>query len=633
MKRFVLAAFAALALASCGDVSYVQKESPANQFKDYRGDTGSAVVGIGEPISKRQMRANATIKIEGAYALSDVMEKVANTYNIAVRYGAGVRQEKTADIVINQLSFSEARSYIEDVFKVQIVREGERRLLVLPAVDTARIKEFSPGTNVSLAEAVRGLAKQCDMNMVITENRDKLMNTLITTTLKNISCTDAFEALLSPHGLSLLDEGNYFTIGGLPSRSWTVNLYEPLRSETQRVNYSASVEESGSSSGTSSSNGTSSGANGNASGSSAEVLIREDRDFWSELQNDLQTLLTRSCEEQQSSGNSTSSSGLLPPPTNGTGGGTQTLSSGGTSSGQPDCGYVRVNRTVGTVKMQASRSVLDEADHIVKRVEDVASRRLLVEARVLAVNRTRGYEQGADIAASGKQNGTLVNLGFDPATNPLRSDISITGALASLATSGGGGFAAFQAKSLDAVVRLVESFGTTYQLMQPTIEVMDRQKAVLIDGRNERYFVRQSEVIASDGGNIVNTVANERVQFVGLQFAVTAQIASGDEPHTLAIQIPITEIVRFADLQQTFGSNTVTDKIPIANTRVIDQKVRIRDGEIKVIGGLTRTMAIDKESGIPLLRGVPALHGALNEESISFENVEFVVLLQVRRLK
>ena len=71
---------------------------------------------------------------------------------------------------------------------------------------------------------------------------------------------------------------------------------------------------------------------------------------------------------------------------------------------------------------------------------------------------------------------------------------------------------------------------------------------------------------------------------------------------------------------------------PIANTRLIDQKVRIRDGEIKVIGGLTKTVAVDSESGVPLIRDIPALGKLANEEGITFEEVEFVVLLQVKRL-
>ncbi len=618
---FVCLAVTTVALAACDNVSYVQRESPANAFKDYR-ENGSAVVGVGEPISSRQMRADAILRVEGHVTLSDLMEQVANTYNVAIRYGAGIRKNSGKDLLIADLKFNEARSYIEDVYKVQIVREGERRLLVLPAADVARIEQFSPGDDVALVDAIRGLAKQCDMNLVITENRERLANTRVSASFKDITCTDAFDAILVPHGLTLVEQGDYFSIGGLPTRTWKLNLYEPLRSETQSISYSASLSGGSASSDTGSNEA--GGSGDNAVGGSAEVVIRQDRDLIDELKTDLETLISNSCNTSDGS----SSSGLLSPP-----------SSVGDSSGnvavELPCGYVRLNRSVGVVQMQASRRVLRDADLIIKQTEDIASRRLLVEARIIAVSKERSFEQGTKLASIldvGIKNSNI-GVGFSGADTPRIGgpNDSIAGMLANLTSAGG--FAGIRDNSIEGVVRFIESFSTTYQLMKPTLEVMDRQKAILIDGRNDVFFVRESEVIASDGGNIVNTTATQKSQFEGIQFAVTAQIASGNDPHTIAVQIPITEIVAQEALIQNFNGQQFSDDIPVVNTRIIDQKVRMRDGEVKVIGGLTRTIAIDKESGVPILRGIPIAGKGVNEENISFEDVEFLVLMQVRRLK
>lgn len=627
-RSFVFVGLTAFAVTACDNASYVQRESPANAYKDYR-ENGSAVLGVGEPISKRQMRANATMKAEGRISLGDLMERVANTYNVAVRYGAGVRKELTKDLIIADLKFNEARSYIEDVYDVQIVREGERRLLVLPAADVARIKEFAPGTNVSLVDAVRGLAKQCGMNLVITENRERLTSTRVTAALKDVTCTDAFDAILAPHGMTLVDKGDYFAIGGLPTRTWHLNLFEPLRTETQSVSYSASLEGQDSSGGSLSSSSSSGGGNGsNAVGGSSDVVIRQERDLMSELQADLEELLKQACSEKSGSSSSSASaaaSGFLAPP------GADSSLSG--PAAEAPCGYVRLNRSVGVVQVQAPRDVLDSADALIKRTEEIASRRLFVEARIMAVSKTRGFKQGANIAGSiTTGHRSNIALGFDqttPVVGPPTDNIA--GLLANIAEQGG--ILGFRDNSIQGMVTFLESFTTSYQLMQPTLEVMDRQKAILIDGRNDVFFVRESEVIASDGGNIVNTTAQERYQFEGIQFAITAQIADGEQPHTVQIQIPITEIVAQKPLVQNFNGTQFSDDIPVVNTRVIDQKVRIRDNEVKVIGGLTRTMAVDAESGVPLLRGIPIAGKALNEENITYEDVEFLVLLQVHRIR
>ena len=638
-KKFLSLFIIALAVTGCDNVSYVQKESPVNAFKDYR-NKGSAVIGVGEPVSARQMRANATLRAEGRMPFGEVMERVANTYNVAVRYGAGVRKDLARDVIISDLKFNEARSYIEDTYQVQIVREGERRLLVLPAADVARIKQFSPGNDLPLVEALRALAVQCDVNLVINENRDRLLNTRVSAAFKDITCTDAFEAVLAPHGMTLVDKGDYFSVGGLPSRTWSLNLFEPLRSESQSIRYDADL--GGSSSGiagsvSSSAGGTGGGSGGGSSGGqasgggSSDMTSRQDRDLVTELERGLEAILQEACSTSSASSSGAQRRGMLNPP------GGQS-SSRATSTITASCGYVQINRSVGLIQMQAPRHVLDAADALIKRTEEIASRRLLVEARIIAVNRDRSFQQGTRSAGridTGK-NSEIV-LGFDGALSNQNFELGPNESVAGLLTSlgGGGGMLGMRDTSIQGMINFLETFTTTYQLMQPTMEVMDRQKAVMIDGRNDVFFIRESQVITGEGGNVNNITATERRQFEGIQFSVTAQIADGDEPHTLHLQIPITEIVGTELLVQIFGEEEtrLEDEIPIVNTRIIDQKIRARDGEVKVVGGLTRVMAVDRESGIPLLRGVPIAGKVFNEETVEFEEVEFLVLLQAKRIR
>ncbi len=645
---YTTALLGATLLSACGDdISYVQRESPSNPYKDYLNES-AAVVGVGEPVSKQRMKANATFSVKGRTTLEEAMTRIADTYNIAVRYGDGVRTEVREDLVVADLTFDEARSYLEDVYGVQIIREGERRVLVLPSVGEKRIEEFSPGTNVSLSQVVRGLADQCDVNLVISENKQKIATTTVTTNFKNISCSDAFEAVLAPHGMSLVDRGDFFSIGGFPIREWVVDLHEPVREESRVVSYASEF------------GGTAAEDEGGATstiGGSANVEVTYSRDLWHEMYQNLTDLIDMSCEPNSAVSSPVNSDGLLAPPTEtalipledtSSSDDSSSEDSEGTTQdgGSVECGYVRVNRSVGLVQMRAPQSTIDEADEIVKRIQDIASRRLMVEARVIAVAKTRDFESGARFGTSVESLGEAgrVGLGYEPGVNSFTQQMSnidangnfissITGRIAQLIDTSGGVFT-HRGSNLDAAVRLVESFGTTYQLMQPTIEVMDRQTATLIDGRNERYFIREGSVETDDSGITTrNVTSNERVQFVGLQFSVTAQVAEEGDAHTVSLQIPMTDIVRFESITNTFDGEDFTDRIPIATTRLIDQKVRVRDGEVKVIGGLTRTVAVDNESGIPLLKDLPVAGKALSEEDISYEEVEFLVLLQVRRLQ
>lgn len=637
----------AVALAGCGDASFVQRESPTNAFKDYKDENlnNSAVIGIGKPISSRQMKANATISVKGDYDLDTVMEKVAGNYNVAIRWGAGVRRSVGKTVVINALTFDEARSYIEDVFDVQIIREGDRRLLVMPSASEPRLKVFNPGDGVTLAQAIKGLAEQCSYNLVISDNKAQLSTIRVTSSLKNVTCSDAFDALLNPHGLSLVNEGEYYTVGGLPQRQWSVELYEPERTEELEVNASSDFSSAGSEDG---------GSTASAGGRNT-ITISYERNLWQDLQQDLQGIIDASCDprafEIASSGSADAGAALLPPPEDGSDAAETEATAdaaapaaaapaaeASSSSGESTmaegekvvkCGYVRINKSVGLVQMRGPRAVLDQANEVIRRVQDIASRRILLEARVLAVTRRRNFDQKSKIGAGFGNPGENDNFGI-----ATQGSITATIAdeIASLTDSstGTGGFI-YNSKNLDAVVSLLERFGTTYELMHPMLELMDRQRATLIDGRNEKYFIVQTTTDSET--NSTSSGVQERNQFLGLQFSAAAQVsADADTPHTISLQIPITSQAGTVAIPLGDASGSTAGVAPIANTRLIDQKVRVRDGEIKVIGGLTKTLAVDTEKGIPLLREIPAFGKLANEESISYEQVEFVVLLQVRRL-
>ncbi|MFZ2619708.1 MAG: hypothetical protein WAX89_02445 [Alphaproteobacteria bacterium] len=625
-----LALGVAVLLASCSDVSTIQKNSPANPYKDYKEgkELNRAIVGVGEPISKQQMKADAVLSMSGTRGLEEVMHRIAGTYNVAVRWGNGVRKGRAENVVVNALSFDEARAYIEDVFKVQIIREGDRRLLVLPSASEAKIEEFSPGVNIVLSQAVRGLAQQCGFNVVIPENKAQLNNVRVTTALKNLSCYDAFDALLAPHGMSLEDRGDYMTIGGLPSRQWTLSLHEQDRTDEKEASYKSSFsgnsEESGSA---------------QELGGSAKVTIKSERKLWDEVQKDLTQLIQNSCiDSQLSEGEgetSTAGAGseLLPPPSLSGGAAATTAAAtstadaglaGGTDSTALSCGYISINKSVGLVQMRAPRDVLDQADEIIRRVEDIASRRLLLEARVLAVKRDHAFDQGGTISVDDGQ--VLDQNGFSSVTAAIQESLSQS-------TGNGGGLALGLAGNLEAAVRLVEKFGTTYQLMQPMLELMDRQQATLVDGSSKPFIVREAVTETTASGTTTNFNTELKYQFFGLQFSASAQIADEGEPHTVSIQIPIlSQIGEFESPIYSGATQIGSDKIPIPETRLIDQKVRVRDNEIKVAGGLTKNIAIDREAGVPLLREAPVVGKLAGQEGITFEKIEFVVLLQVRRL-
>ncbi|MFO0500434.1 MAG: secretin N-terminal domain-containing protein, partial [Pseudomonadota bacterium] len=453
-------------LAGCNNFTYPQRESPANAYKDYRSDKQgqASVIGVGDPITSRQAAANATINMSGEYDLAAVMQRIAGTYNLAIRWGNGVRRDNQTDVVIKDLTFDEARNYVEDVFNIQIIKEGERRLLVLPSASEPRLSEFAPGNNVTLAEALRGLADQCNYNLVVNENRDQLNTIRVSTKLKDITCQDAFDALLNPQGMSLTRKGDYVTVGGFPQRQWAINLLEPIRNEEVEVNYASDFSAGGDSGGDSSG---SSGSGSMSAGGSSKVTVTYERDLWDELNTDLEKLIENNCVgalgADATATPAATETALLPPPesTDAAPVSAETLgaspetaattTAAATETSNPNCGYVRLNTAVGTVQMRAPRTVLDEADQIIRRAEAIANRRLVLEARVLAVTRSRNYDQqGGFVNGRLNDSGNSIGIGA-PGSIAASLSRALTGFGTTSAGSRLGGFS-IKNQNLDAVV-------------------------------------------------------------------------------------------------------------------------------------------------------------------------------------
>ncbi|KKR41769.1 MAG: hypothetical protein UT77_C0006G0001, partial [Candidatus Daviesbacteria bacterium GW2011_GWC2_40_12] len=131
-----------------------------------------------------------------------------------------------------------------------------------------------------------------------------------------------------------------------------------------------------------------------------------------------------------------------------------------TTEATPQCGYVRINSSVGLIQMRAPRSVLDEADEIIQRVQDIASRRLLLEARVLAVSRSRNFNQQANLKLGRTDDGTTTATSFNGSVTAALSNALATFTGSNLSTVGG---ITVKNNNLDAVIALLESYGTTYE--------------------------------------------------------------------------------------------------------------------------------------------------------------------------
>lgn len=81
------------------------------------------------------------------------------------------------------------------------------------------------------------------------------------------------------------------------------------------------------------------------------------------------------------------------------------------------------------------------------------------------------------------------------------------------------------------------------------------------------------------------------------------------------------------DVYPSVSEGSVTDDVPSENTTETKNKVLVKDGQAIVIGGLTKTNAIETEFGVPLLMNIPFLGTLFKRTDIQKEKRDIMVII------
>src|SRR5580704_6170155 len=135
-------------------------------------------------------------------------------------------------------------------------------------------------------------------------------------------------------------------------------------------------------------------------------------------------------------------------------------------------------------------------------------------------------------------------------------------------------------------------------IQNPQIRALDGQKATLKIG--DRIPVATGSFQPGIGGVGINPLVNTQFQYldVGVNIDITPRVHAGREV-TLKISLDIS--------QQTGSSNIGGISQPIIGQRKIEHEIRLKEGEVNLLGGLMEDSQTQSMSGLPLLAQIPFL--------------------------
>lgn len=235
---------------------------------------------------------------------------------------------------------------------------------------------------------------------------------------------------------------------------------------------------------------------------------------------------------------------------------------------------------------------------------DHPGRQVMLEARLIEVNKSSKHEIEAMLSAV--YNGWIFSYG-DPGGRLGYSNANKAGGTTGEG-AGASGAAAPAIKLLDSGLRAMELRRKGKILASPSLVSLDGQKAVI---KLTRSYLYQSSV-DSDG----NATLTE--QETGPSLEITPRIGR-DGFITLKLKISAGEIIGF--------HKSGMSESPETSKREIDTSVRVRDGELFVIGGLYSDSWNKNVVRVPVLGYVPLIGELFTSRSESRVNSELAFIV------
>ncbi|WP_159739559.1 pilus (MSHA type) biogenesis protein MshL [Vibrio atypicus] len=256
-------------------------------------------------------------------------------------------------------------------------------------------------------------------------------------------------------------------------------------------------------------------------------------------------------------------------------------------------------------------------------------RQVILEAKILEVTLSDGYQQGINWSKAFSSNGTNYTIGQGSVVKDANGSI-IPDILPGLDTIGsllgGQSNLVISSGSFEAVLSFMATQGDLNVLSSPRVTASNNQKAVIKVGTDEYYVTDLSSVVGSGDNSEPSPEVELTPFFSGISLDVTPQI--DDQGNVLLHVHPAVIDVDEQVKEIGYGNTRITLPLARSSIRESDSVIRAQDGDVVVIGGLMKSNTIDQVSKVPFLGDIPALGHLFRNTSKLTQKTELVILLK-----
>lgn len=266
-----------------------------------------------------------------------------------------------------------------------------------------------------------------------------------------------------------------------------------------------------------------------------------------------------------------------------------------------------VNRLSGTIQVTDLHKRIEEVSQFLVNVRQSLYRQVEIEARIYEVTLSDDYSLGIN----------WNQIDFETKSGNIGLTNIITAAAGGFTIPAATAAISFVDGSFDVVLEALHQQGQVKIVSQPRILTLNNQPALIKVGTDQSFFTSTTTI---GTGTTPNTVTEQiRTVTSGLVLSVTPQISQDGW-----IMMDVSPIIT------TLGTTVTSPNGSTAPTIDVKQSgglVRVRDGEMVIIGGLIQDKHGDTERKVPVLGDIPGLGRLFKGTFQAKRKTELVIFL------
>ena len=309
--------------------------------------------------------------------------------------------------------------------------------------------------------------------------------------------------------------------------------------------------------------------------------------------------------------------------------------------GNKDGRSVIINPQSGIVVVRAMPAEIRDVSRFLGTTQDVVERQVILEAKIIEVELSDGYQAGINWTALGQPGEGKTVLGaqsgggsiFDGTGTTINdgSNVNLQPGVAPfngiVDTAFGGVFSlALNLNDFTAFIELLETQGNVQVLSSPRVSTINNQKAVIKVGSDEFFVTGVTNTTVTGTTTTSSPTVVLTPFFSGIALDVIPQI---DEDDNVILHIHPT-VSEVAEQVKSFTIGGDIQSLPLAQSSVreSDSIVRARSNQIIVIGGLMQNSTRERVGSTPVLGSLPVIGSLFKHTVESNRKSELVILLR-----